>query len=424
MKIDMLKWAKDLFPLNRSLTGKGTKKTLDYFKNINKEFKIISFKSGQKVLDWRIPLEWNVKDAYFEDSKKKKYAHFKKNNLHLLGYSYPIKKVVNKSELSKHLFTQKNQPDAIPYVTSYYKKRWGFCISENEKKKLLPGKYKVLINSKLKKGHLNLMHALIKGKSSKEIFFSSYVCHPSMANDQLSGPVLLNAIMKYVKSLKKRKYSYRFVLLPETIGSIAYLSRFKNQLKSKMIAGFNLTCVGDERAFSYVETPYGDTLADEALKIILKNEKNVKKYSFLDRASDERQYCAPGIDLPVCSFLRSKKYAEYHTNKDNFNVVTTKGLNGSFRVMKNLINGFEFGLFTKISLFPKAKYLCEPNLGKRNLYPTVSQKGSYDNVKLRTDILAYANGKNNIFKITRIIKSDLNDVIKELALLKDKKLII
>ena len=201
----MLKWAKILFPICRSLTGKGTQKTLRFFKKINNEFKLIRFKSGTKVFDWKIPLEWNIRDAYIQHSNKKKFAEFKKNNLHVVGYSSPINKIINKKDLLKNIYTQKNQPNAIPYVTSYYKKRWGFCMSENMKKKLPNGKYKVLIDSNLKKGFLELMEAKIKGNSKKEIFFSSYVCHPSMANNELSGPVLLNAILKYIKKLSKKK---------------------------------------------------------------------------------------------------------------------------------------------------------------------------------------------------------------------------
>ena len=230
----MLKWAKILFPICRSLTGKGTQRTLRFFKNINSEFKIINFRSGDKVFDWKIPLEWNIRDAYIQHSSKKKFAEFKKNNLHVVGYSKPVNKIITKNELLKNIYTQKNQLAAIPYVTSYYKERWGFCMSEKMKRKLPNGKYKVFIDSDLKKGFLEVMQAKLKGKSKKEIFFSSYVCHPSMANNELSGPVLLNAILKYIKEkYPKRKFSYRFVLLPETIGPIAYLSKFKNLLKKK-----------------------------------------------------------------------------------------------------------------------------------------------------------------------------------------------
>jgi len=419
-KFPMIKWAKDLFPLCRSLTGDGTRKTLRYFQNINNEFKILNFKSGKKVFDWSIPLEWNIKDAYIEHNSKKRFAEFKKNNLHILGYSMPVNKVIKKEELLKHIYSQKDQPNSIPYVTSYYKKRWGFCMTENTKKKLPSGNYKVLINSTLSKGIMEIMHAKISGKSKKEIFFSSYVCHPSMANNELSGPVLLNAIMQYLKTkYPKSFYSYRFVLLPETIGSIAYLSKFKNILKKNVICGFNLTCVGDEREYSVINSPEGNTLADYSLESALIGKKNVKSYSFLHRASDERQYCAPNIDLPLCRFSKSKDYPEYHTDKDDFKVVTEKGLDQSLDVFKDIIDAFETGLY------PKTKILCEPNLGKRNLYPTISQKGSYNNeLVMRMDLITLSNGKNSIFKISKLLNKNLNTVCREYKLLKSKGLLV
>ncbi len=418
-KITMIKWAKDLFPLCRSLTGEGTRRTLQYFKKINKEFKILEFKSGKKVFDWEIPLEWNISDGYIEHEKGKRFCDFKKNNLHIVGYSSPINKKFKKKDLIKNIYVQKDQPDAIPYVTSYYKKRWGFCISKNEMKKLPEGEYRAYINSSLKKGKLELMHAKLKGLSKKEIFFSSYVCHPSMANNELSGPVLLNAIMLYLKKkYKKRQYTYRFVLLPETIGSIAYLSKYKDTLKKNVIAGYNLSCVGDERNFSLIHSPRENTISDISLQSALIGKKNVKIYSYLDRGSDERQYCSPLVDLPLCGFSRSKDYPEYHTDKDNFKVVTEKGLNGSLAIFKSIIDGFENGFY------PKTKIICEPNLGKRNLYPTVSQKGTHGaEIKNRMDIIALSNGENSIFKIAQMLNLNLQKVLNELKILKDHKII-
>ena len=251
-------------------------------------------------------------------------------------------------------------PDAIPYVTSYYNNDWGFCLSENEKNELPNGKYKAYINSKFKKSFLEVAEAVITGTLKKEILFSSYICHPSMANNELSGPVLLNALLLYLKNkYKKSKYTYRFVLLPETIGSIAYISKRLKILKQNTISGYVLTCVGDERCYSMVNTPNENTLADFSLNSALIGLDKVKKYSFIHRGSDERQYCAPGVDLPVSAFLRSKTYPEYHTSKDDFNLVTEKGLNGSFEVMKNIIDAFETGLY------PKFKNYCEPQLGKQ-----------------------------------------------------------
>ena len=417
---NMMKWAKDLFPLCRSLTGEGTKKTLRYFKKLNPSFNIIKFSSGKKVFDWVIPDEWNISDAFIEHESGKKFAEFKKNNLHVLGYSIPIDKRLNKSELLKNIHTQKNQPEAIPFVTSYYKKRWGFCMSQKDFNRLPKGKYRALIKSSLKKGSLELMHSKIKGKTKKEIFFSSYVCHPSMANNELSGPVLLNAILLYVKkNYPNSYYSYRFVLLPETIGSIAYISKFKNELKKNVIAGYNLTCVGDRRAYSITNTPSANSLADESLESALLGKNKVKKYSFLQRGSDERQYCSPLVNLPVCSFSRSKTYPEYHTSKDNLKIISQKGLQESLEVFKNIIDAFELGLT------PKTKIFCEPNLGKRGLYPTLSKKDSYENttVQNRSNLISYSNGINNIFKISKILNLELQILLEEYRRLKKEKIL-
>ena len=418
-KFQMLKWAKDLFSICRSITGDGTRMTLSYFEKINPEFRRLKFKTGQKVFDWEIPKDWNIKDAYLEHESGKRYAEFKKCNLHIVGYSKPVNKKISKKELLNYIHTQKDQPDSIPYVTSYYKERWGFCLSENQKSKLPDGNYKVIIDSDLKNGNLELSDAIFKGKTKKEIFFSSYICHPSMANNELSGPVLLNAIMHYIKSnYPKSKFTYRFVLLPETIGSIAYLSKFMKVMKSNMICGFNLTCIGDERAYSYVASRKGNTLADDAIEAALIGLSNVKKYSYLDRGSDERQYCAPGIDLPVCCFSRSRtEYPEYHTHKDNFNVVTQKGLEGSFNVVKKIIDAIE------LELYPKTTMFGEPNLGKRGLYPTLSQKGKYDNTRLRMNLIAQSDGMTNIFKIAKLLKEPLDKLCNEYSLLKSKKVL-
>ena len=416
----MIKWAKDLFPICRSITGNGTRKTLSYFKKLNPEFKTLKFPTGKKVFDWVIPKEWNIKDAYLEHESGKRFAEFKNSNLHVVGYSKPIKTTMNKKKLLKFIHTQKDQPNSIPYVTSYYKEAWGFCLTENEKRKLPNGNYKVVIDSELKRGNLELSHALLKGKSNKEIFFSSYVCHPSMANNELSGPVLLNQIMRYVKSkyLKKSKYSYRFILIPETIGSIAYLSKFSKIMKSNIICGFNLTCVGDERAYSYVSSRRGNTLADKTLKNALRGFKNVKKYSFLKRGSDERQYCAPGIDLPLCCFSRSKRYPEYHTNKDNFNVVTQKGLMGSFKIMKKIIGELES------KIYPITRSYCEPNLSRRKLYPTFSQKGKYNKIlEVRKNLIAYSDGTTSLYEIADKLKLPYKILRKQYNFLKSKKIL-
>jgi len=426
--LPIYKWMSDLFPICRSLTGNGVDKTLYYLKNtIGISLRIIKFKTGTKVFDWRIPKIWNVSQAYIQKLNGSKIVDFKNNNLHLVGYSSKINKTVGKKELFQHLFTQVNQPDLIPYVTSYYKKNWGFCVTENFKKKIKDKKYKVVIDSSHTSGNLKIAESYIRGKSKKEIFFSTYFCHPSMANDNLSGIVVQSALIKYIKQIyKETNYSYRLIFIPETIGSIAYLSKNLKKMKKNIIAGFNLSCVGDDRAYSYVESRNGNNLADNAIKSALLNKKNVKGYSFLFRGSDERQYCAPGIDLPVCGFSRSKfgEYKEYHTSADNLKIISNKSLNNSLKVLKTIIDAFETGLY------PKAKIKGEPQLSKYNLYPTISQKGVRNKGNFskqefidRCNVLAYADGKNNLFDISKTINLSLEKLILEIKLLKKYKLL-
>ncbi len=416
----MIGWMKDLWDFPRSLTGHGTRKTLEYIKGIIPDLNIHSFKSGAKVFDWEIPDEWNIYDAYIEHESGQRFAEFSKNNLHILGYSIPCDMKISLSELLPHIYTQPGQPDVVPYVTSYYNERWGFCMSENDKKTLPDGIYHVLIDCKKNAGTMELADMVIKGKNDNEVFFSTYVCHPSMANNELSGPVLSTALIQYIKlKYPDNKYTYRFVFVPETIGSIAYLSEHLVHLKEKVVCGFNLSCVGDNRAYSHVQSRLGQNLADQALQASLIGLDNVVRYSFLERGSDERQYCAPGVDLPICGFSRSKygEYPEYHTSADNFDVVTESGLNGSFDVMKSIIDSFELGLI------PKNNIKCEPQLGKRNLYPTISQKGANPDLNTRMDFLAYTDGNHSLFDISIKIKKNLGLVVSEAIILKNNNLI-
>ena len=411
---EMISLAKELFPICRSIMGEGIRQSMQIFQDIHKEFKAIFFDTGEKVFDWEIPLEWSIKDAYIKHESGTKYAEFLENNLHVVNYSEAINKTLNKTELLKNIHTLDSSPTAIPYVTSYYKRSWGFCLQKEIVDHLPEGNYQVFIDSKLFPGKLKILEALIPGKTKKEIFFSSYLCHPSMANNELSGPVLLSQIISYIKkSFPNNEYSYRFILIPETIGSIAYLSKNLKVLKKHMISGFNLSCVGDERAYSHVESRIGDNLADLAVKSALIGFSNVKYYTFLSRGSDERQYCSPGVDLPVCTFCRSKfsEYPEYHTSLDNFEVVTEKGLQDSFNVFKNIINTFEFGLN------PISTVLCEPQLGKRDLYPNISKinKGEHPS-KLRMDILAYCDANHTLFDIALKLNVNIEKILTELKI--------
>ena len=418
--VQMIQWMRDLWSYPRSLTGHGTLDTLKYLKGINKDLNIFSFKSGTNVFDWSIPDEWNIYNAYIEHESGQRFAEFSESNLHILGYSIPYNNYLSLAELLPHIYTQIDQPDVIPYVTSYYKDNWGFCMSENDKNNLSEGRYHVVIDSKKKPGAMHLADLVVKGESNEEIFFSTYVCHPSMANNELSGPALAPALIQYIKSnYKKPKYTYRFVFVPETIGSITYLSQNLEHLQKQVICGFNLSCVGDDRAYSHIESRIGNTLADNALQSALIGFDNAVKYSFLERGSDERQYCSPGVDLPLCGFCRTKygEYPEYHTSADNFDVVTKEGIDGSFDVISTIIDAFEF------NLFPKINVKCEPQLGKRGLRSDISKKESIQEGKIRSDFIAYADGENSIFDISNRIKKNLKAVVEEAKILEKYNLL-
>lgn len=395
---DMWRLIENLFPLNRSITGDGVRKTLNMLAE-HIPIEIQEVPTGTKVFDWTVPKEWNIHDAYIIDPNGNKIIDFKKCNLHVVGYSIPIDEILTLDELQKHLHSIPDQPDAIPYITSYYQERWGFCIAHNERLKLKEGDYQVYIDSELKDGHLTYGEWILPGEIDKEVFLSTYICHPSMANNELSGPVVSAFIGKWLAS-KPRRFTYRIIFIPETIGSITYLSRHLEELKQKMIVGFNISCVGDELAYSFVASRYGDTIADKVASNVLSFEHpEFIKYSFLDRGSDERQYCSPGVDLPLVSLSRSKygEYPEYHTSLDNLDFVSIQGLQGGYELVKNCIEVIEINRTYKVIT------LGEPQLGKRGLYPNVSSKKSGASVKTMMDFIAYSDGTNDLIDISNII---------------------
>ncbi len=418
---------KRLFPLCRSLTGKGNELTLSIIKKTLGRLKIIKFRSGKKVFDWKIPEEWNVSDAYVLDKFKKKIIDFKKNNLHLVGYSTPQKnKILSKKIFFQHLHTLPNQIKAIPYVTSYYKKYWGFCVSEKTKK-LFNSKYsekdkfKIFIKTSFnKRGRMLVGEYFLKGKSTQEILISTYICHPSLANDNLSGILVALKLVDHFKKIKNLKKSLRFIFLPETIGSLAYINKNLKLLKKNIIGGYNLTCLGISSQHSYIPSKYQNSPSDHALKETYKKLKiKPKKYSFLDRGSDERQYNSPGIDLPITTVFRSKfaSFKEYHTSMDNFEFLNLKALNDSLKVLKKSIQ------ILLEDIYPKSKVLGEPFMSKRGMYPTISKKNNvYLNGKL-LDFLQYSDGKNNLGSISKLIKLDFKATKKCFKILLKNNLI-
>ncbi|EAI4345716.1 DUF4910 domain-containing protein, partial [Campylobacter upsaliensis] len=376
-------------------------------------FQIHTLASGTKVFDWTIPPEWSVKDAYIITPQNEKICDFKKHNLHLLNYSTSIDTTLEFEELDKHLYSLKELPNAIPYVTSYYKKRWGFCLTHHQRLKLTRGKYRVFIDTKHdEKGVLNYADILIPSTTNAkdEILISTYLCHPSMANNELSGPCVAIFLAKWLHTLTKRKYNYRFVFVPETIGSIAYLSKHLKHLKQNVKAGFVLSCVGDEGAYSLIHSPSANTLGDKIALHTLKNKKNFKEFNFLQRGSDERQYCSPLVNLPVVCVCRTRfgDFKEYHTSLDDLTLITPKGLGESLEAMEEIILNLENNAIYKSTTF------CEPNLGKRGLYPTLNLRNQPPQI---STFLAFCDGKNDVLDIAQMMNLqgyELENIIRDL----------
>lgn len=417
---EMMSLAKKLWPLDRSLSGDGVRDTLGIIQKEIPALQVLSISSGEKVFDWTVPEEWAVSEAYILDPSGQRICDFKTNNLHLVGYSAPFEGVLGLEELQGHLHSLPAQPDAIPYVTSYYKKTWGFCLSQKARDSLKPGPYRVVIRTKLFSGELNYGELVIKGKSSREIFLSTYICHPSMANNELSGPVLATRIADTLMH-RDNYYSYRLVFLPETIGALIYMSRNLKQLQRRMLAGFVLTCVGDEGFFSYLPSRNQNTVADRAALSVLQNRgERFIHYSWLDRGSDERQYCSPGADLPVCSVMRTKygEYPEYHTSLDTLGgVVTERGLQKSFEIYLTIIDQLEG------QRFPRALQVGEPQLGKRNLWPSLSMKGVYSSFRPLADAISLMDGQTETAEIAGILNLTPGEMCEIVTRLEDEGLV-
>lgn len=407
----LFSWMKDLFPVNRSLSGEGNRITLKYIKDIVPEMQILTFPSGKRVFDWTIPDEWNVVDAYVQTAEGLKIAQFKENNLHLVGYSEPVDVMVDKSELVKHLHFMPDFPEAIPYVTSYYERNWGFCLTKKQFDSLGAGPFRVFIDSSFKTGKqggvMNYGELYVRGYSTQEVIFSTYICHPSMANNELSGPVVATALALYLAGIDHH-YSYRFLFLPETIGAIAYLSNNLESLKKSVVAGWVLTCLGDGGNFSYIPSRSGNNYADRITRSVMsKNLPQFNEYSWLDRGSDERQYCSPGVDLPICSVTRSKygSYKQYHTSADDLNFVSESCLWESYLLFQELISEIERNRTPKIRVF------CEPQLGRRGLYPNLSRRDAYsESTHDLVNVISYLDGTRNLSEIANLCRLNLAQV--------------
>lgn len=363
---ELYELAENLYPICRSITGSGVRETLRILQNII-PLELHEVPTGEKVFDWTIPNEWNIKDAYIKDPSGNKIVDFRKLNLHVLNYSIPVHKKVSLQELKKNLFTLPDQPDLVPYKTSYYKENWGFCISHNQLLGLKEGEYEVFIDSVLAPGSLTYGEFYIKGQTDDEVLITAHVCHPSLCNDNLSGIGVAAYLAKSLMDSNPR-YSYRFLFIPGTIGSIAWLA--KNEEKTKNIKfGLVAALLGGSGNFTYKRSRIGTAEIDRIVINELRNKKKeYKVIDFFPYGYDERQFCSPGFNLPVGSLTRTPhgEFPEYHTSADNLDFVKPEQLEESLEIYKSIIFAIENNK-TYMNLSPK----CEPQLGKRGLYAPI-----------------------------------------------------
>lgn len=359
-----------LWPLLRSITGDGVRRTHDILSEIL-PLQRMEVPSGTKVLDWTVPPEWVVREAFVVAPTGERLWDVKQNTLHLVSYSAPFSGRVSKQELEKHLYSLPHLPNAIPYMVSYYEKRWGFCVRHDERLRLPEGEYEVVIDTDFIEGSLTLSECVLPGETPQEVLLSTYTCHPSLANNELSGPLVTAFLYRRLAALPRRRLTYRFVFIPETIGSITYLAHRGDHLKRHLIAGYVVTCVGDPGPFTYKYSRRGDSLADRVAEYCLRRREDPppRLLPFFPTGSDERQYCSPGFDLPVGSIMRTRyaQYPQYHTSLDNKDFISFEAMVESidvyFEVCRVLDGNRRFR-----NLFPYG----EPNLGKHGLYPTLS----------------------------------------------------
>lgn len=356
-----------LYPICRSITGQGVRETLQYLqRQIPLEIREVA--SGTRVFDWTVPLEWNIQGAYLATIRGEKLLDFRANNLHVVSYSVPVKGRFTRDELEGHLHSLPDRPDLIPYRTSYYKENWGFCLTHRQLAELTEPEYDVCIDSSLQPGHLTYGEVFLPGQTSEEVLISCHVCHPSLCNDNLSGIAVATRLVQTLQHIS-RKYSYRFVFIPGTIGSITWLSQ--NRERAGLIRhGVVLTGVGDSGGVTYKRSRQGNAYIDRAMAHVLKYcGQSYRIIDFFPYGYDERQYCSPGFNLPVGCFMRSPhgEYPEYHTSADNLEFVTPEALQDSLAILLKAMYVIENDAVV-VSTNP----YCEPQLGRRGLYRAIA----------------------------------------------------
>jgi aminopeptidase-like protein len=388
-------FASELYPICRSITGNGLRETL---RRIGERIplQIQEVMSGTQVFDWTVPREWNIRDAYVKNSRGHRVIDFRDSNLHVVNYSVPTQMKLSLRELKGHLHTLPDHPDWIPYRTSYYREEWGFCLSQRQLDSLLEDEYEVVIESFLKDGSLTYGECLLPGETSEEILISAHCCHPSLCNDNLSG-VAVATFLAQALTLKPHRYTYRFLFIPGTIGSITWLSR-NEEVVPRIKHGLVLACVGDRGTFSYKRTRRGNVEIDRAVLHLLSHSgKPYNVRDFSPYGYDERQYCSPAFNLPVGCLNRTPhgKFPEYHTSADNLDFIAPEALEDTFKYCLELFEVLEHNRKYR-NLNPK----CEPQLGKRGLY---RELGGYPNSEIRELamlwVLNLSDGENSLLDI-------------------------
>ena len=398
-----------LYPICRSITGDGVRESLSVLKEVI-AVRTHEVPTGTKAFDWSVPREWNIKDGFVKDPSGKKIIDFRKNNLHVLGYSVPFKGSIGLDELKGHLFTIPEYPDWIPYRTSYYSENWGFCLSHRDYKNLKKGIYEVLIDSSLQNGHLTFGEYLVRGETEDEVLISAHNCHPSMCNDNLSGVAVAAFLARYLTGRSNLRYSYRFLFIPGTIGSIVWLSLNEPEL-SRIKHGLVLAGVGDEGGFTYKKSRRGNADIDRIVtNCVVHSGGNYRVMDFEPTGYDERQYCSPGIDLPMGCLMRSVhgSYPEYHTSADGPGFVKAGSLQETFSLLVRIIDAIENNR-KYVSRNPK----CEPQLGKRGLYrKTGGEKmGKSDELALLW-LLNLSDGRHSLLDVSERSGQKMDSVIR------------
>jgi aminopeptidase-like protein len=385
----------DLYPICRSITGDGVRETLRRLQRLAPLI-VHEVPSGTDVFDWTVPREWNVRDAYVKDSRGERVVDFRRSNLHVVNYSVPVRGRMSLDALRPHLFTLPDRPDWIPYRTSYYSESWGFCLSQRQLEALKDGEYEVCIDSSLEAGSLTYGECYLPGESTDEILMTCHVCHPSLANDNLSGVAIAAHLARHLGQVAHR-YSYRFLFIPGTIGSITWLAR-NESVVPRIRHGLVLACLGDAGRFTYKKSRRGNATIDRAAAHVLSHLGDHEVQEFSPYGYDERQFCSPGFNLPIGRLSRTPhgRFPEYHTSADDLSLVHPAALAASFATCLAILDVLE-GDGRYVSRNPK----CEPQLGKRGLYHAIGGLAhSPDNEMAMLWVLNLADGEHSLLDVT------------------------